>query len=110
MRHSDHLSVARSMIHQTSASIYPLAKQRADQARRGITRGLAQARQLAEPVRDRLNAPLIRPPRFGTVKQYRMWRETRAARPQAWNVVHWPLGVWLVIGIALIFSVKSLLL
>jgi hypothetical protein len=109
MRHSGQLSAARTMLHQTTVTLYPLAKQRADRARRRITRGLAQARELAEPVRDRLNAPLIRPPRFGTVKQYRTWREARASRPQVWNAVHWPLGVWLVIGLVLIVSVKSLL-
>jgi hypothetical protein len=110
MRHSGHLSTARAMLSQTTATIYPLARERAHRARHRITRGLAQARVLAEPVRDRLNAPLIRPPRFGTVKQYRTWRETRGSRPQAWNAVHWPLGIWLVIALALIVSVRSLLL
>jgi len=60
-------------------------------------------------VRTRLNAPPIAPPRFGMVKEYRTWKARRRARPQVWDALQWPLGVWLVIGVVLILWMRSAL-
>lgn len=108
-RHSIDLFVARSVFVQVKALIYPGVKQRADQACRAIMLGLTLIRDVAGPVRHRLNAPLIGPPRFGTAREYRRWKAHRSARPQTWNALQWPLGVWFLIGVALIFWVKSVL-
>jgi hypothetical protein len=101
-RHRVDLFVARSVMS-------PNVKQRAVEACGAIMSGLARGRDVAEPVRDRLNAPLIGPPRFGTAREYRTWKETRRARPRTWTALQWPLGIWLVIGVAVVFWVKSLL-
>jgi hypothetical protein len=103
------LFVTRPVSSQGKASIYPGVVQRADQVCRAILSGLATARDVAEPVRVRLKAPLIRPPRFGTVKEYRTWKSHRSARPPKWNALQWPLGVWLGLGTVLALWVKSLL-
>jgi hypothetical protein len=103
------LFVTRPVLGQAKASIYPGVVQRADELCRAIMSGLATARDMAEPVRLRLKAPLIRPPRFGTVKEYRTWKSHRSARPQTWKALQWPLGVWLGIGAVLALWVKSLL-
>lgn len=89
---------ASSVLVQAKTVIYPSVK-----------RATTKARELAEPVRVRLNAPLVGPRRFGTFREYRTWKAQRAARPPIWNALQWPLGVWFLIGVALTAWVKSVL-
>jgi hypothetical protein len=79
----------------------PGVAERADQVCRAVNQAVATARDVTEPVRRRLEAPLIRPPRFESVKEYRTWKRQRSARPPAWNALQWPLGVWLGIAVVL---------
>jgi hypothetical protein len=87
----------------------PQVKQGVEEMRRAILTGLARGQDVAEPVRKRLNAPLVGPPRFGTAREYRTWKEQRRTRPQKRSALHWPLGVWLVIGVAVVVWLSSLL-
>jgi hypothetical protein len=87
----------------------PGVAERADQISRAVNQAVATAREVSEPVRRRLEAPLIRPQRFESVKDYRTWKRHRSACPPKWNALQWPLGIWLGIGAVLALWVKSLL-
>jgi|RhiMetdeSRZDD1v2_1073273.scaffolds.fasta_scaffold205807_2 hypothetical protein len=78
-------------------------------ARRVILSGLDTVKDMSEPVRNRLSAPLVGPPRFGSAREYRTWKASRAAQPKTWHPLHWPLGVWLLLGLVLILWVRSLI-
>ena len=108
-RHTLHPFLPPAVFIPARTVISPRATQRAADLCRAIVAGLAIARDAIEPVRVRINAPLIAPPRFGTVKEYRTWKARRRARPVIWNALQWPLGVWLVIGVTLIMWMKSAL-
>ena len=84
-------------------------KQTMDDVRQAIVTGLARGQDAADPLRKRLNAPLVGPPRFGTAREYRTWRDLRRTRPAKASALQWPLGVWLAIGIAVTLFLSSLL-
>ncbi|HEY7676978.1 MAG TPA: hypothetical protein VIG69_07885 [Candidatus Methylomirabilis sp.] len=85
------------------------SRQTLEEVRRLIAIGLARGQDAAGPVRKRLNAPLVGPPRFGTAREYRTWREQRRTQPKTPGALHWPLGVWLAIGVAVTLWLGSLL-
>ena len=87
----------------------PQVNQSVEDVRRAILTGLARGQDVAEPVRKRLNAPLVGPPRFETAREYRAWREQRRTQPGKRSALQWPLGVWLAIGAGVVFWVSSLL-
>lgn len=74
---------------------------RPEQISRMVNQAVATALEVTEPLRRRLEAPLIRPQRFESAKEYRTWKRERGARPPRWNALQWPLGVWLGIGTVL---------
>ena len=74
---------------------------------RAILSGLAMVKDMSEPVRSRLKAPLLGPPRFRSAREYRTWRASRSAQPKTWKPLQWPLGVWLLLGLMLILWVRS---
>ena len=76
-------------------------------ARRVLLTGLATVKDMSEPVRNRLNAPLVRPPQFGSAREYRNWKASRTAQPKRWQPLQWPLGVWLLLGVIVILWVSS---
>jgi hypothetical protein len=76
-------------------------------ARRAILSGLTIVKDMSEPVRSRLNAPLLGPPRFGSAREYRNWKASRGAEPPTWRPLQWPLGVWLLLGLGMILWVSS---
>jgi hypothetical protein len=76
---------------------------------RAVNQAVATAREATEPMRRRLEAPLVRPQRFESGKEYRTWKRERSAHPPRWSPLQWPLGVWLGIGAVLALWVKSLL-
>jgi hypothetical protein len=82
---------------------------RPDQIGRAVSQAVATAREVAEPVRRRLEAPLVPPPRFDSAKDYRTWKRERSARPPRWSALQWPLGIWLGIAALLALWVKSVL-
>ncbi len=108
-RHSLHSFIPPAAFVRATAETDARATQRAARLRRAIVVGLATAREAIGPVRVRINAPLIAPPRFGTVKEYRAWKARRRARPLIGNALQWPLGVWVVIGVTLVMWIKSAL-
>ena len=59
--------------------------------------------QLTDAARRRINAPLVRPRGFRTIREYRAWKRQRRTTPAAANPLHWPLGVWLTIALAVVF-------
>jgi hypothetical protein len=63
---------------------------------------------LAQQVRQRLGEPLIRP-RFGSARQYRAWKARRDRSGETWSPLQWPLWVWVLIGLALLWWVVSLI-
>jgi hypothetical protein len=69
--------------------------------RDGALKAVAVIAAVWEPVGRRLKAPLIPPQQFGSVREYRMWKASRATRPQSAGPLQWPLGVWLLIGLVL---------
>lgn len=76
-------------------------------ARRAILSGLTMVKDISEPVRSRLNAPLLGPPRFGSAREYRTWKASRSVQPKTWSPLQWPLGVWLLLGLVMILWVSS---
>lgn len=108
-RHSLHSFISPEVLVSAKRETSARAKQRAAHLRRAIVAGLATAHEALEPVRVRINAPLIAPPRFGTVKEYRAWKARRRARPLIGTALQWPLGVWVVIGVTLVMWMKSAL-
>jgi hypothetical protein len=84
-------------------------KQTMDEVRQAILAGVVRGQDVAEPVRKRLNAPLVGPPRFETAREYRTWREQRRTQPGKRSALQWPLGVWLAIGVVVILWVSALL-
>src|SRR5262245_41238166 len=87
----------------------PQLKQSMEEVRRVIAIGLARGQGAAETIRRRLNAPLVGPPRFGTAREYRTWKKQRGTKPPKLGALHWPLGVWLAIGVAVTLWLSSLL-
>jgi len=76
---------------------------------RAILSGVAMVTEMSEPVRSRLWAPLIPPPHFRSVREYRAWKTSRDAQPTMWRPLQWPLGVWLALGLVLMWWVGSFL-
>jgi len=76
-------------------------------ARRAILSGLTIVKDMSEPVRSRLTAPLLGPPRFESAREYRTWKASRSAQPKTWRPLQWPLGVWLLLGLVMILWVSS---
>lgn len=76
-------------------------------AGRAILSGIVLVKDMSEPLRSRLKAPLVGPPRFGSVREYRRWKARRSTNPNSWKPLQWPLGVWLLLGLVLILWVKS---
>jgi hypothetical protein len=104
-RHSLHSFIAPAAFVPATMETRP----RAAHLRRAVVAGLTTAREAIGPVRVRINAPLLAPPRFGTVKEYRAWKARRRARPLIGSALQWPLGVWVVIGVTLVMWLRSAL-
>jgi hypothetical protein len=62
----------------------------------------------AQQVRQRLGEPLLRPPRFGSAQEYRAWKARRDRNGNTRSPLQWPLWVWVLIGLALLWWVVSL--